>query len=49
MFSGEALAKLTYDEVVIEFMKVLEVVPNLEPDDMLQLLVLYYGKKKGIK
>ena len=49
MFSGEALAKFTYDEVVIEFMKVLEVVPNLEPDDKLQLLVLYYGKKKGIK
>ena len=50
MFSGETLAKLTYDEVEIEFMKVLEEIPDLDPDDdKLQVLALYYGKKKYIK
>lgn len=50
VLNGEVLAKLTYDEVMIEFMKVLEEIPNLDPDDdKLQVLALYYGKKKGIK
>ncbi len=50
VLNGEVLAKLTYDEVMIEFMKVLEEIPDLDPDDdKLQVLALYYGKKKGIK
>ena len=43
------IVRFIFENSLIEFMKVLEVVPNLEPDDKLQLLVLYYGKKKGIK
>lgn len=50
VLKGEVLAKLTYDEVMIKFMKLLEEIPNLDPDDdKLQVLALYYGKKKGIK
>lgn len=50
VLNGDVLAKLTYDEVMTEFMKVLEEIPDLDPDDdKLQVLALYYGKKKGIK
>ena len=50
VLNGEVLAKLTYDEVMTEFMKVLEEIPDLDPDDdKLQVLALYYGKKKYIK
>ena len=50
VLDGEVLAKLTYDEVMTEFMKLLEEIPDLDPDDdKLQVLALHYGKKKGIK
>ena len=50
VLNGDVLAKLTYDEVMTEFMKLLEEIPDLDPDDdKLQVLALYYGKKKGIK
>ena len=50
VLNGEVLAKLTYDEVLDEFTKVLEEIPDLDPDDdKLQVLALYYGKKKGIR
>lgn len=50
VLKGEIIAKLTYDEVIDDFNNVLEEVPNLDPnDDKLQVLALYYGKKKGIK
>lgn len=50
VLNGEVLAKLTYDEVILKFMRVLEEIPKLNPDDdKLQVLALYYGKKKGIK
>lgn len=50
VLDGEVLAKLTYDEAIDEFAKVLDEIPDLESDDdKLQVLALYYGKKKGIK
>lgn len=50
VLKGEVLAKLTYDEVIDEFTKVLDEIPNLDPDDdKLQVLALYYGEKRGIK
>ena len=50
VLKGEVLAKLTYDEALDEFAKVLEEIPDLDSDDdKLQVLALYYGKKKGIK
>lgn len=50
VLDGEVLAKLTYDEALDEFAKVLDEIPNLDPnDDKLQVLALHYGKKKGIK
>ena len=50
VLNGDVLAKLTYEEVMTEFMKLLEEIPDLDPDDdKLQVLALYYGKKKGIK
>ena len=50
VLKGEVLAKLTYDEALDEFAKVLEEILDLDSDDdKLQVLALYYGKKKGIK
>lgn len=50
VFKGEIISKLTYDEAIDSFNKVLEEVPNLDSnDDKLQVLALYFGKKKGIK
>ena len=43
-------AALSYDEVIDSFNKVLKEVPNLNTDDdKLEVLTLYYAKKKSIK
>ena len=50
VLKGEIITKLTYEEATDSFNKVLEEVPDLDrDDDKLQVLALYYGKKKGIK
>lgn len=50
VLKGEVLAKLTYEEVLDEFAKILQEITDLESDDdKLQVLALYYGKKKDIK
>ena len=50
VLNKEILTKLTYDEVILEFNKVLNEIPKLNPfDDKLQVLALYHGMKKGIK
>lgn len=50
VLTGEIIKKVTYDEVIDFFNKILEEIPSLsKDDDKLQVLALYYGKKKGIK
>lgn len=49
-FRGEIIKKLSFDEVIDSFNKVLEEVPMIDKnDDKLQVLALYYGRKMGIK
>ena len=50
VLKGEIIKKLTYDEVIDSINKVSEEVPRL-PDNSakLDVLSLYYAKKKGIK
>lgn len=50
VLDGKIIKKLTLEEVIDSFNKVLEEVPTLDKnDDKLQVLALYYGKKKKIK